>query len=147
MGSDDHHREANKKLVRRGIREIAGEGNYERIDDFYAEDFVQRGGAKGPFEGREQFQDHLESLHRAFPDLSATVDCCICEGNRVAARTIYRGTHEGTFLGIEPTETTIEVSRTVLYRIEDGLIVEAWADPYIFHVLRQLDALPEVLCD
>lgn len=144
MSSNDHQNETNKDLVRRGIQEITVNGNYGLLPDFYADDFVQHGGAGGPYEGREQFREHIEQLRSAFPDLSASVQGCICEDDLVAARTIYRGTHEGSFAGIESTGNSIEVARTILYRIEDERIAESWADPYMFDLLQQLGAIADV---
>jgi predicted ester cyclase len=44
----------------------------------------------------------------AFPDLRFTIEELIAEGDRVAGRLIMRGTHEGPFMGIPPTERPVE---------------------------------------
>ncbi len=62
----------------------------------------------------------------AFPDLELTsVEEVIAEGDKVVRRDLWTGTHEGEFMGIEPTgkETETELINIVRFD-EEGKVVE-----------------------
>lgn len=129
--------EANERLARRVPEEIATKRNLELIDEVYATDAVEHlpmGDARGRDEIRADFDRFLE----AFPDFSATVEGSVTQGDTVAMRVTLRGTHEGPFMGIEPTNRQFEVSNMVFTRIQDGKIVERWIQPDMHGMLRQL---------
>jgi predicted ester cyclase len=73
-----------------------------------------------------------------FPDLSVTVEEVMAEGDRVTARVVMRGTHQGEFQGLASTGKRVEVRTIDMFRISNGKIVEHWGhsdDPTDF--LRQ----------
>lgn len=129
--------EENERLSRRVPEEIATERNLELIDELYAADAVEHlpmGDTRGLDEIRADFERFLE----AFPDFSATVEESVASGDAVAMRVTLRGTHEGSFMGIEPTNRQFEVSNMVFTRIQDGKIVERWVQPDMHGMLQQL---------
>src|SRR5689334_11801804 len=53
----------------------------------------------------------------AFPDFHATIEDLIAEGDKVAARMIFRGTHTGgEFMGIPPSGRSFAFSATAIFR-------------------------------
>jgi predicted ester cyclase len=50
----------------------------------------------------------------------------LAERDRVAYRGTIRGTHRGSFLGIEPTGRRVTVSFFAIVRVADGKLVEEW---------------------
>ena len=48
-------------------------------------------------------KDLITSLREAFPDLTATVDEQVAEGDKVVSRVTMTGTHQGEFMGV-PTD-------------------------------------------
>lgn len=129
--------EENKRLARRYPEDVATEGNVDRIDTLCAEDVVERS-PLGERRGREALKEQSESIHAAFPDVSVTIEDVVAEGDTVAQRLTFRGTHEGEFMGIEPTHSEVEVANTLFTRIEDGLIVERWLLVDTLGLLQQL---------
>ncbi|MDH3222759.1 MAG: ester cyclase [Gemmatimonadota bacterium] len=77
----------------------------------------------------QSFQD-LEGLvahwRSAFPDLRMALEALISEGDLVAARVRYGGTHQGEWFGIPPTGRTVDVEEMMFFRFEGGRLVEAW---------------------
>jgi predicted ester cyclase len=63
----------------------------------------------------------------AIPDLNATIDAIVAEGDQVAVRATWRGTHRGPFRGRSPSGRQFETSGMVFWRIKDGKLVERWA--------------------
>ena len=84
----------------------------------------------------------VELLRTAFPDLRYALEDVIAEGDLVAARYSWRGTHKGeAFLGIPPSGKTILVRGMDFYRLRDGKIVEHWDNVDELGMLSQLGDL------
>ncbi|MGI9626827.1 MAG: ester cyclase [Longimicrobiales bacterium] len=64
--------------------------------------------------------------HSAFPDLRMELLDLVGNGDLVAARVRYSGTHLGEWFGIAPTGRTVSVDEMMFFRFDDGLLVEAW---------------------
>lgn len=136
--------EDNKALARRMQEEVWNEGNVDAIDDLLAEDFVQH----SPWEpselhGRDDFKEQIRDFHAAFPDLHGTVDDVIAEGDTVANRFTMHATHQGEFMGVQPTGNEIELVGTIFARVEDGKIDERWVVDHVLGFLEQLGTVSE----
>jgi SnoaL-like polyketide cyclase len=68
----------------------------------------------------------------AVPDVTVTFPDAFGQGDRFVVRHIVHGTHPGPLLGLPPSGKTVTVSGTDTYRIQDGKIVEEWAQPDLF---------------
>ncbi len=77
-------------------------------------------------------------MREAFPDMQVTIPDAVAEGDRVAIRAIWRGTHKGTFRGLAATGRSVTMEGMVFWRIENGKIAERWAIIDLPAVLRQL---------
>ena len=117
--------EENKRLARRYPEEVATGGNVDLIDTICAEDVIERS-PLGERRGRDALKTQSEYVHAAFPDVSVTIEDVVAEGDTVAQRLTFRGTHRGEFMGIEPTDNHVEIANTLFTRVEDGQIVERW---------------------
>lgn len=130
-------REENKQIARRFPEEVATEGNVDIIDEICAEDVIEYS-PLGERRGREELKEQSEYIHAAFPDVSVTIEDVVAEGDTVAQRLTFRGTHEGEFAGIEPTGNEVEIANMLFTRIEDGQIAERWLLPDMLGLLAQL---------
>ncbi len=135
----------NKEIARRYPEAVATGRDLDLIEELETADFVEHGPfgeeTRGPAADREQMAGFLE----AFPDLEAEVEEVIGEGDLVAMRVTLRGTHDGPFMGIDPTGRGFEVQNMVFTRLEDGKIAERWVQPDTLGMLTQLGIieLPE----
>lgn len=127
----------NKETVRRFAEQFINAGNYGTAEEFLAEN-IHDYTPLGETTGREAVVETANELGTAFPDFSITLDEIVAEGDTVAVRMTQRGTHEGVFLGIEPTGKSFEIEAMAFARLEDGKIVERRARPDILGLLRQL---------
>lgn len=80
----------------------------------------------------------MRMVRSAFPDLAVTTEDLIAEDDRVLTRYTLEGTHEGEFMGIEPTGAEVEVEGMSIGRIEDGKVVEGWTNMDVLGMLVQL---------
>ena len=79
----------------------------------------------------------------AFPDLRLTVEDILSEGDTVAARVAFRGTHRGEFQGIPPTDKEVAFSSIEIDRMVDGKVEEHWFEMDLLGLMGQLGAIPE----
>lgn len=136
--------EENKRIVRRIREEIEEQGNHDAIDEIFAEDVVVHT-PMGEFSGREAIKEMYESDREGFADSTETIHDIVAEGDTVAIRLTERGTHEGEFMGIEPTGKEFEIQTTAFFRLEDGKIAEWWMQPDTLGLVQQLGLDPEDL--
>lgn len=142
MAATDQRIEQNKRTARRIPEELATKGDLDLIEELYAADAVEHD-PFGEHSGRTAIRESMEVLRVAFPDFSASVEEIIGEGDVVAMRVTLRGTHEGVFLGAEPTGRTFEVENSVFTTLDDGMVVERWVQPDTLGLLQQLGIEPE----
>lgn len=74
----------------------------------------------------------------AFPDLEMHEEAIIAEGDTVAVRYAWRGTHEGELMGIDPTGTTVEATGMAFVRFENGKRTKDWFCDDTLGILQQL---------
>src|SRR6202522_1010173 len=82
---------------------------------------------------------------RTCADRVDTIEDLIAKGDRVWAVWTMRGTHTGQLFGIPATGRPIEVLETGIWRLQDGLVAEAWFFGDELRLLRQLGVVPDPL--
>ena len=141
MGTTEAEQHAD--LVRRDIEEIWNEERYDLVEELYAEDFVHHdpaypGEIRGP-EGQEEF---VRTYNTAFPGSpSISIEEILVDDDMVAVRWTGHGTHEETFMGIEPTQEEMDVSGMSMARIEDGKIAEMWSNYDALGMMSRIGAV------
>lgn len=134
----------NKEVVRRLIGDLVNDERYDVAPEIIAEGYVRHeNGAMEKPSGPEDFVAALKGFRTAFPDFEMSIDGLIAEDDLVSFYATQRGTHEGPFMGIEPTGKEFETGGNVTHRIEDGKIAETWATFDYLSMLRQLGAVPD----
>ncbi|WP_123534144.1 ester cyclase [Halosimplex salinum] len=128
----------NERIARRVPEDVATDGNLDLVGDLFTEDAVEHAPFGQEARGTEEIRESLGQWLEAFPDFSATVEDAITEGDTVAMRLTLRGTHEGDFMGMEPTNESFEIQNMVFTRIEDGKVAERWLHPDTLGMLHQL---------
>ncbi len=134
--------EANKELVRR-YQEAHNTNDLDALNGIVAADLIAHSLMPGLPPGLEGGKLVHQMAVGAFPDFHATIEDLIAEGDKVAARMIFRGTHTGgEFMGIPPSGRPFAFSATAIFRIAGGKIVEHWGDEDALGWLQQLGAMP-----
>ncbi|MFC7009530.1 ester cyclase [Halalkalicoccus salilacus] len=135
--------EENKQIVHRFVEEVVNKSNYDRIDEFIAEDIIDHT-PLGETRGRDAVRDTTIQLRTAFPDFSVTPHDVVADGDTVAVRMTQRGTHEAEFMGIKPTGRTFDIEAMGFVRLEDGQIAERRVQPDMVGLLQQLGVMEPV---
>ncbi len=133
--------QANKAIVRRLIEAAWNQGNLAVIDELIAPDYVLHIDAPGPG-GREGYKQDVAMHRSAFPDLQFTIDDLVAEGDKVVLRATLRGTHQGEYIGIPPTDKAITLTAISVRRIADGQIAEEWVELDMLGLLQQFGVIP-----
>ena len=131
--------EDNKALVQRFFEQVINQKNLAALDQFVAPNAVNHTVPSGLPQGPSQFL----SLHlNAFPDMKATVEDLLADGDKVVALVSYHGTHQGAFRDISPTGKPITVMGINIFRIVNGQMVEHWGLADRLTALQQLGVVP-----
>jgi len=93
----------------------------------------------GPGELRAAIAADLEG----FPDQTIILEQIIVDGDDVASRWTYRGTHTGDYYGIPPTGRAVASTFVAFDRIVAGKLVENWTVFDNYDLMRQLGILPD----
>lgn len=131
----------NATIVRRFAEEVITQGDIESAAQFVWEDVVEQVPFPGQGPGLEGLKDILRAMRDAFPDLIFSVQEQVAEGDKVASRFEWTGTHQGTFLGVPATGRSVRVWGMVIDRLEKGRIKETRILMDIFALMIQLGVL------
>lgn len=136
--------EENRAAVQRLGEEVFNKGDLDIIDELVAPSYVDHDPAPGQEPDREGMKQFVSTLRTAFPDLQIAPGEMVAEGEYIAFNYTISGTHQGEFVGIEPTGKQVSVRAMEMVRIADGQIVERWGITDEMGLLEQLDALPPI---
>ena len=90
----------------------------------------------------EAFRQLWAMLLRGRPDLHLTIEDLIAEGDKVVMRASVTGTHQGQYMGVQPTGKSIIYNEIFIWRFVGGRIAEMWGVVDIFSQLKQLGVIP-----
>jgi steroid delta-isomerase-like uncharacterized protein len=130
--------EANKAVVMRVVEEMWNRGDAAVVEELIAPGMVEHGAFGSGTGGRDDARDTIRRFRAAFPDLVLEAEHLIAEGDQVVLHWTGRGTHEGEFMGIPPSGTSVTARGLDIYRIADGQVVEHWGYPDVPGLMAQL---------
>ncbi len=131
------------QVVSRYLEEVINGRNLDLADELLAADVaIDHAGVPGTVRTPAGFKQMIGAFTAAFPDIRATVEEIIGEGDTVAVRLTWRGTHEGEFNGIPASGRSFAVTGSAMYHVRDGRIARVWAELDTFALLQQIGALP-----
>ena len=134
--------EANKRFMNRFVDFI------NTADQKLAEELVSQKaifyvpGRTDPVKGPEGYMAIVQMMRSGFPDIQWKLEDVVVEPDKVAARFIMHGTHEGAFLGVAASGRQISVQALNIYHVCDGQIVREYGQPDLLGLMQQIGALP-----
>jgi predicted ester cyclase len=109
-------REEENKALSRRVAEAINKGDLEAFEELFAPDLAQ------------EYKRDLAEIKRAFPDYHGADEFQIAEGDLVAGRLVFHGTHQGEFMGLAPTGEQWTFEGLSVVRVKKGKIVEDWVE-------------------
>ena len=132
----------NEAVVRRFYDELWNGWRLEVADEIVSSRLRFRGSLGSIHDGRDSFKRYVEGVRAAFPDWHNRIDEMLAVDDRVVTRMTWSGTHRGPFGGIEPTGVHVEYAGAAFFRLEQGLIEQAWVVGDTQELWRALGLLP-----
>lgn len=111
--------ERNKEAMRRIFDEVINEKRLELTHELYADEHELHPASAGVGRGGEGMRLAFAGLHEEFPDVRVELHSMVAEGDLVAVRLTFSGTHAAT--GERATWPEM-----VLARFVGGRAVESW---------------------
>jgi steroid delta-isomerase-like uncharacterized protein len=131
----------NKRLVKRFVDEVFGQGQLESIDELVAPDFVSHT-FRFTDDGRAKLRAATERVHASLTDVDFAVEDLIAEDDRVAVRLTSTATVVDEFMGVPAAGKTYSIGEIHVFRVADGRIVEHWHQHDALGLMKQLGAMP-----
>lgn len=143
MTNYDAATERNKAVVQQLFDRVWNQRDVDFADEIVVKDVIDHNPAPGAAPGIEGLKERVRLDDAAFTDYRMYVDSMIGEGDLVAVRLSWTGTHTGTFGPFEATGRPVKGSGITIFRFKDGKIVERWAALDAIGLLRQMGVIPE----
>ena len=131
--------EENKALVRRAY-ELANRRELDAFFELLAPEYVEH--LPTGDKSLEQVKQYAGTVFEAFPDIHFTIEDMVAEGDKVAVRVTWRGTHKGVFMDIAPTGNKIDITNANIIKIAAGKWVEFWNVTDV-RLIQQLGDIPD----
>jgi len=135
--------EQKKAAIRRFHEEGPNTGTV--FYDLLAPNYIGHLASGQQMNGPEAFKQYASVMLAAFPDIHVTIGEIIGEGDILACRITFTGTHTGDFMSIPPTNKKIDITEALFVRFEGDKIAEEWQ--YLNHLamFQQLGISPPTL--
>jgi predicted ester cyclase len=132
------------KAIVQAFVDAVNNQDWQAIETLVAANFARHSIAAGEIgvHSRLDLIEFLRAEYITFPDANEQVVDILGEGDKVAVRMRFRGTQAGILGTYPPSGKTVDSEYLAIYRIEGGLIVEAWAEWDNLASLKQLGLLP-----
>jgi len=112
------------------------------IDRTYDTNYVFHSGVGRDIRGLKDFKQYMGAYYDAIPDVHWTLDDVVVEGDKVASRWTFTGTHKGELMGIPPTNKKVTMWGIEIDRVAGGKFIEGWARFDTLGFMQQLGAIP-----
>lgn len=129
-------------VLRRFYEEFWNNGNADAADELVHPNVVDHQLYPGQEQGIDGFKRLVREWRIGFPDMTEEIEEIIVQGEIAVGRFRLRGTHDGPFLGQEPTGRSVDIRGIDMVRVVDGRITDFWYNEQTLEFLQQLGVLP-----
>ncbi|MEP6660184.1 MAG: ester cyclase [Acidimicrobiales bacterium] len=134
---------ANRDLVQRIYQELHNHKNLSVADDAVAAHVRYRASGAPEVHGLAAFKESVAADLIGFPDQHITLEDIVADGDLVASRWTYRGTHRGDYFGIAPTEKSVIITFISIDRVVDGKVTDISTVWDNLEMMQQLGLVPD----
>lgn len=117
--------EENKDIIRRYLEDLRKDKSPATLDKYIAED---------------ELKEHVAMYDSVLPGYYLEPHDIIAEGDRVVVRATVHGVHRGAFMSTQPTGKTVAFPLIIIYRMDEGKIVEHWMLTDMLAFMEQIGA-------
>ena len=129
-----------KTKFQRIVDDAWNKGNLDALDELHTADYIEHHPPFPDVEGLAAFKQMVAGTRKTYPDFHLTIHELILEGDKLAVRWSWTGTHLGQTqqLAIPPTGKQLTVTGSHILHIEEGKLIEGWQFADALGLLRQL---------
>lgn len=134
-----------KTKFRRVVDEAWNMGNLDTLDELHSTEYTEHHAPFPDVEGLDASKLMVAGARITYPDFHITTHELIQEGDRLAARWSWTGTHLGQArkFAIPPTGKQITLTGSHIFHIENDKLVEGWQFADDPGLLQQLGLTPQ----
>ena len=101
--------------------------DYTAIPEVLSPSLTFRGSLGSVRAGHDAFRDYVEEVTTALGNYRCDVVALVADDKMVAARMMFSGTHDGRFMGYDPTSLPVEWAGAAFFTFDpDGLVADLW---------------------
>jgi len=127
----------NVELLKRSIAKFNA-GDLEGYLEMFDKSLMFHGLSRRLKPGVGGLREYYAALRLAFPDMRLASEDMIAEGEKVAHRYTFYGTHKGAYMGVAPTMKLVVTPGIVINLFKNGKCVETWQSTDALGFLTQL---------
>ena len=125
-----------KAIIKKIFEDVLNNNNLSTADEILHPEYTNYS-MPAPSKGPEGFKQVIGMFKNAFPDLHITLEDIITEGDKIATRGYWTGTHKGDFMGIPATGKTVKVPYIDIWNAENGKLKENWVQMDMLGLMQQ----------
>ena len=114
----------NKDIVKYYYEVIVSQNLLNELPNYVSENCMIKVGDKIFPLGLNGMKEHLIDVKKTYPDYTMKIIKQYSDGDYVISEFIMQGTHEGEWIGIQPTHKTLLFTGVDIDKVVDGKIVE-----------------------
>lgn len=125
-------------LVKQFYLHLWNQRDYEIANQILQEQVNFRGSLGPAMVGRDKVCEYVKSVTDALQNYTCEIQEIVVDGEKAAAKVLFRGLHVGEFMGFEPTGKEVTWVGTAFFESSDGMLTKIW-------VLGDLAGLKDML--
>ena len=91
---------------------------------------------------RAAFEQYVSVVAAGLPGYTFEIQDQIAQADLVVNRITWRGVHTDTLAGVPATGRSVQLRGINMFRVQDGRVVEQWAELDMLGLLQQIGAAP-----
>jgi len=135
--------EQNRALGLKINREIWNDRRFEKIPDYFTEDFIADYSPRIIREGRDQIELMVTSAHDAFEEFREDVHCVVADDERIVLHFTISGRQVGDWGPVAATGREVRYDEIVIMKVRDGKVCHQVGVSDALLALQQLGAIPD----
>lgn len=135
--------EQNRRLGLAINQEIWNERRFDRIPDYFTEDFVADYSPRVIRRGRAEIEQMVQNAHQTFEGFREDVQHVIADSDHVVLHFTISGTHVRDWGPIPATNRAVKYDEIVIMKIRDGKVFHQIGTADNLLALQQLGAIPD----
>lgn len=125
-------------IIKNMANDVWERQDLDALEIWYSDNFVTYVGSAASTTTLTAFRQGLAVIFSAFSNTKLQILDQVIDGEMVASRLLFRGTHSGEFMGLGPTYKPIAVAGSRFDRVRNGKIIEHWSMLDVFSILNQM---------